>query len=462
MVSGEDHRPKMVCATASLAPTERALLQLAPSLCCHKFSTMSSSSSNNKDTQPDYDPYKVLGIPMDASSAAIAKAFRKASVKYHPDKQHAAVMDETHRAQLAAQFQQLQDARDVLQDPTKRQKYDAQRASLLARQAADRAREQHMTAQRKRLREQLAQQEEEQAARAKKQQQRPSSSPKSATRVDALRTQGQQLREQYAARQEAAAWRAAHTTATEAQQQQPQQQSANDDGATSNLEDRQVRLKWSRKKLSISPSEDSLAHLLQPLFGAIEHVEFLGTKGNLALVTFAARESCTPCVKYYQQSDEMRATYVGARKETEARKQSQAAAAKQQKEAPQSPSARATKTTAAGNEDHESVDAYKLRRAAEREALLRKMELEEAAATTSVEETTTNTTSQSTKSSSSSKKANTTADTTTSSTPISSFVFPPDFPHTAEYAACQSPYEKLLVAESQILTKILSSAGSTD
>ena len=423
---------------------------------------MPSSSSNNKDTQPDYDPYKVLGIPLDASSAAIAKAFRKASVKYHPDKQHAAVMDEPTRAQLAAQFQQLQDARDFLQDPTRRKAYDAQRASLLARQAADRAREQHMTAQRKRLRQQLAQQEEEAAARAKKQQQRQSSSHKSATRVDALRTQGQQLREQYAARQEAEAWRTAHTTATEAQQKQQQQQSANDDGTTtSNPEDRQVRLKWSRKKLSISPSEDSLAHLLQPLFGPVEHVEFLGTKGNLALVTFAARESCTPCVKYYQTSDEMRATYVGARKETEARKQqSQAEAKKQQKEAPQSPSARATKTSMMN--DHESVDAYKLRRAAEREALLRKMELEEEAASTSVEQTTTTTTSRPTKSSSSSKKANTTADTTAYSTPISSSVFPPDFPHTAEYAACQSPYEKLLVEESQILTKILSSAGSTD
>ena len=419
------------------------------------------SSSNNKDTQPDYDPYEVLGIPMDASSAAIAKAFRKASVKYHPDKQ-SAVSNETQRAHLAAQFQQLQDARDFLQDPTKRQKYDAQRASLLARQAADRAREQHMTAQRKRLREQLAQQEAH-AARAKKQQrQQSSSSQKSTTRVDALRTQGQQLREQYAARQEAEAWREAHKTAeAQAQQRRQQQQSSNDDTTTSNIEDRQVRLKWSRKKLSISPSEDSLAHLLQPLFGPVERVELLGTKGNLALVTFAARESCTPCVKYYQTSDEMRATYVGARKETEARKQqSQAEAKKQQKEAPQSPSARATKTSMMN--DHESVDAYKLRRAAEREALLRKMELEEEAATTSVEQTTTNTTSQSTKSSSSSKKANTTADTTTFPTPTLPSVFPPDFPHTAEYAACQSPYEKLLVAESQILTKILSSAGSTD
>lgn len=60
------------------------------------------------------DYYEVLGITKDASADEIKKAFRKAAVKYHPDKEGG---DE-------AKFKEANEAYEVLKDPTKRQRYD--------------------------------------------------------------------------------------------------------------------------------------------------------------------------------------------------------------------------------------------------------------------------------------------------------------------------------------------------
>ena len=62
--------------------------------------------------QRDY--YEVLGIQKDASADEIKKAFRKAAVKYHPDKEGG---DES-------KFKEVSEAYEVLKDQTKRQRYD--------------------------------------------------------------------------------------------------------------------------------------------------------------------------------------------------------------------------------------------------------------------------------------------------------------------------------------------------
>lgn len=62
--------------------------------------------------QRDY--YEVLGISKDASADEIKKAFRKAAVKHHPDKEGG---DE-------AKFKEASEAYEVLKDQTKRQRYD--------------------------------------------------------------------------------------------------------------------------------------------------------------------------------------------------------------------------------------------------------------------------------------------------------------------------------------------------
>lgn len=60
------------------------------------------------------DYYEVLGISKNASADEIKKAFRKAAVKYHPDKEGG---DE-------AKFKEASEAYEVLKDAQKRQRYD--------------------------------------------------------------------------------------------------------------------------------------------------------------------------------------------------------------------------------------------------------------------------------------------------------------------------------------------------
>ena len=58
--------------------------------------------------------YRTLGVPRSATSAEIRKAYRKKAVLLHPDK----------RGGSAAAFKQLNEAHEVLCDPSKRRQYD--------------------------------------------------------------------------------------------------------------------------------------------------------------------------------------------------------------------------------------------------------------------------------------------------------------------------------------------------
>lgn len=60
------------------------------------------------------DYYEILGVSKDASADELKKAYRKAAVKYHPDKDGG---DET-------KFKEVNEAYDVLKDSSKRQRYD--------------------------------------------------------------------------------------------------------------------------------------------------------------------------------------------------------------------------------------------------------------------------------------------------------------------------------------------------
>jgi len=64
------------------------------------------------------DYYKVLGVPRDATEAAIKKAYRKNAIKYHPDK------NPDDRDAAEAKFKKVAEAYEVLSDKEKRQTYD--------------------------------------------------------------------------------------------------------------------------------------------------------------------------------------------------------------------------------------------------------------------------------------------------------------------------------------------------
>ena len=362
--------------------------------------------SNKKSNFPEKDPYEVLGIQSGASDAEIAKAYRKLALQLHPDKQQGLTTD-LEKRQAEDKFQEIQQARSFLLDAEHekdRRNYEVKRASEQMRRQADAARERKMSEKRKHMRDELKRQEE--AAMGSTQQQhqqhkrRRQHDSQQQRVVNELRKQGAELREAYADREYQQAVRNA------AQEKKL-------------LEERQIRLKWSRKKFKgkPSPSEHSIASMLSR-FGAIESVEMLGSKGNAALVTFASSASCEPCVKAYADSDEMRAKYIGDRLEREETKEQEMAQEK-------------VKSASEGRHgrEQESVEDWKLRRAAERENLLREMEQEGEDGDE--------------------KKEAPKVERRKRTTP-----FPPPFPDTIEYKGLK-PFEKLEKAEASILEGLL-------
>ncbi|KAL9068928.1 MAG: hypothetical protein Q9157_006343 [Trypethelium eluteriae] len=71
---------------------------------------------------PDY--YNILSISSTATPQQIRDAYKKAALKYHPDRVPA---DSPERAIRTKQFQQINDAYYTLSDPTRRRDYDAAR-----------------------------------------------------------------------------------------------------------------------------------------------------------------------------------------------------------------------------------------------------------------------------------------------------------------------------------------------
>lgn len=63
------------------------------------------------------DYYESLGVPRTASEAEIKKAFRKLAREYHPDVAK-------NKKQAEEKFKEINEAYEVLSDPTKRKKYD--------------------------------------------------------------------------------------------------------------------------------------------------------------------------------------------------------------------------------------------------------------------------------------------------------------------------------------------------
>jgi curved DNA-binding protein len=64
------------------------------------------------------DYYETLGVPKTATSDEIRKAFRKLARQYHPD------VAKGNKAGAEEKFKEINEAYEVLSDPTKREKYD--------------------------------------------------------------------------------------------------------------------------------------------------------------------------------------------------------------------------------------------------------------------------------------------------------------------------------------------------
>src|SRR5438094_7391025 len=62
------------------------------------------------------DYYKTLGVPKNASTVDIKKAYRKLARQYHPDV--------NKKPEAEKKFKEVNEAHEVLSDPDKRRRYD--------------------------------------------------------------------------------------------------------------------------------------------------------------------------------------------------------------------------------------------------------------------------------------------------------------------------------------------------
>jgi DnaJ family protein C protein 7 len=83
-------------------------------------SKIATAQKKVKEYKKNRDFYKTLGVERNATAPEIKKAFRKISLKYHPDK----VNEEDDKDAFARKWQEVVEASDVLQDPKKKLQYD--------------------------------------------------------------------------------------------------------------------------------------------------------------------------------------------------------------------------------------------------------------------------------------------------------------------------------------------------
>uniref|UniRef100_A0A0N5AP66 J domain-containing protein n=1 Tax=Syphacia muris TaxID=451379 RepID=A0A0N5AP66_9BILA len=104
-----------------------------------------------------FDPYGVLGLSNDCTDVQIVKAFRKAALKWHPDKN-------PDRKKLSEEmFLKISQAFELLSDPAAKAAYDRLQAAKTAKAAYIQRRQQTCSAQKVRLLEELERREAEAA-----------------------------------------------------------------------------------------------------------------------------------------------------------------------------------------------------------------------------------------------------------------------------------------------------------
>ena len=101
----------------------KQLLLVAPSDAPGRSDWISRrAEATAKSEQSHYD---ILGINPKATSADLKKAYRKECLNWHPDKHQSSSEEGRHRSHIM--FQKVNEAHEVLSNPSKRSSYDFRR-----------------------------------------------------------------------------------------------------------------------------------------------------------------------------------------------------------------------------------------------------------------------------------------------------------------------------------------------
>ena len=234
------------------------------------------------------DWYEILELQPKATKEMIEKAARKLFLKYHPDK--------TSDPDAPAKFLQIQKAKEILLDESKRKEIDEHRDKVIKRKEYESNRSKNMDQTRKRMRDELesrlnsaTRKSNEVTAEERDKLEKALKSKK----LDELRGKNVSLMEKTAQDNQ--------TKLNEKEKELSDLRKTMAEFSDGNCT--QIKVKWRKSALNYS-----LIHLetIFSKFGIVEDVSFTGNKNSSALITFTDKQSANKAVEEYMLSDELR------------------------------------------------------------------------------------------------------------------------------------------------------------
>lgn len=237
------------------------------------------------------DWYAILNCSYTSTKEQIEKSARKLFLKYHPDK--------TSDAAAPAKFLQVQKAKEILLDESKRKIIDEHRDKVLKRKQYESKRNDTMDRERKRMREELS---ARMSAATKKSE---SMNEEEKAKAEALHQKKKlsELRERNKARAEQSA-EESQQRANRMEQEYRNIQKQVFEGSSKSLG--HVRVKWRKE---ISHNVDTLMRDFE-VFGSIEEIEMSQSKSASATIIFSQHSSAIAAVDGFLMSKDYRVSLL--------------------------------------------------------------------------------------------------------------------------------------------------------
>ena len=234
-----------------------------------------------------HDWYHVLGCKLDDTKEQLNKASRKLSLKYHPDK--------NPEKSAEAMFLLIQKAKEVLLDDTSRLEYDTAFKKVMKRKQYDEQRKGTMDANKKRMRDELEKKMQNAKGHNRDTDRDESSAKAKKSRADEIK----HLQEQNMQRMESHHKEAMEREAAIRDQVTDAILRHNKESADSTSSSVRLKVKW--RKNDYSQSENLILQEFRS-YGHIEYIDFGGSKGNSAVITFSSSRSVQSAIEAMDES----------------------------------------------------------------------------------------------------------------------------------------------------------------